>query len=176
MSSFEFDTINEFNSSEILMDGFYLWIWYADKMPPHIGCSSNGSYFSLKVNGKDQDIKVKKVLSLIEKKKIPTILVKIKNVYSQESVFQKYAAFQKAETGKNTCLTPIIELFNCQETVFQLSDLLVFLNRNKDIESVFGLNLKNDYKGIADYSNTDIENRLRKLEHAKSQKHIPSVG
>lgn len=176
MSSFDFGTIQTFDSPESLKSGTFLWIWYADKIPPHIGLSSSGKYFSLKVNGKDENIEVLKVLSIIQRKKIVTVFVRIKNEYQIDKVKSTYSKFHKAETGKNTCLSPITQLLDCSEEVFQLSDLLIYLSNNKEIESVFGLNLDSDYKGIPPYTKEDIENRLRKLEDVKSQKNIPSVG
>lgn len=176
MSSFDFNIIQHIDSPEFLQSGFYLWIWYADKIPPHVGCSSNGKYFSLKVNGKDENIEVSKVFSIIQRKKLAAVLVKVKSEYSSDAVNSTYLNFHKAETGKNTCLSPITQLLDCSDDIFQLSDLLIYLKNNKEIESVFGLNLKSNYKGIPPYTKEDIENRLRKLENAKSQKNIPSVG
>lgn len=176
MSSFSFGRIQNIDETGCLQSGFFLWIWYADKIPPHIGCSSDGKYFSLKVNGKDENSEVSVVFSIIQRKKIPAVLVKIKSNSSYETVKNTYSKFQKAETGKNTCLTPLTDLLNCSTSVFQLSNLLLYLKNNNQIDSVFGLNLTNDYKGIPAYTLDDIENRLRKLEDAKVQKHIPSVG
>lgn len=167
MSSFNFDTILPFDSPEFLQNGFFLWVWYADKIPPHIGCSINGNYFSLKVNGKDENIETSKVLAVIQRKKIPTVILKVESNCSVDSVRTNYLKYKNAESGKNTCLTPITQLLNCSDVAFQLSDLLVYLKNNNQIESVFGLNLANDYKGIPTYTLNDIENRLRKIENAK---------
>lgn len=175
MSEFVFEKIETLKSLELLNEGFYLWLWYADKIPPHIGCSINGKYYSLKVNGKDENIEVKKVQSIIDKKKIPTVFVKVLIDIAEGSVKNNYSEFRKAESLKITCLKPITSILDCRTAIQQLSDLLVYLKNNKLIESVFGLNLADNYKGIPHYTVQDIENRLRKLENVKIQKHIPSV-
>ena len=35
------------------VDDVLIWIFHVDKIPPHIGISSQGVFFSLKSNGKD---------------------------------------------------------------------------------------------------------------------------
>ena len=69
MSSFEFENVLDLNSESALKEGFFLWIWHADKIPPHIGCSINGVYFSLKVNGKDDKKESNNALLVIQQKK-----------------------------------------------------------------------------------------------------------
>ena len=60
MYSFQFDTINSLNNESALNTGCYLCIWHANKIPPHIGILIDGSYFSLKVKGKDTKKQKKK--------------------------------------------------------------------------------------------------------------------
>lgn len=176
MSDFKFSKIFKFNDRTILQNGFYLWVWYADKIPPHIGCSLDGLYFSLKVNGKDSALRTDKVLSLIDSKKIPTLFIKINREIHSKELFETFDHFLKAESGKTTCLSPITELLFCNSTVFQLSELLKYLNDMKQLEAVFGLNLADGYSSLHAYTKEDIEYRLRKLEHVKSEKHISPIS
>lgn len=176
MSEFRFNSIVALDFPSTLQDGFFLWIWYADKIPPHIGCSTQGRYYSLKVNGKDENIHIEKVFLLIQNKKIPAVFVKLKREIDSSLLSEVYTRFSKAEITKNTCLTPITDLLNCPPNILQLSELLKYLTKCGEIDTVFGLNLNEDYIGIPDYNQSDIENRLRKLENAKSEKYTPSIG
>ena len=176
MFDFQINQIQPFLDSFQVQKGFFLWIFHADKIPPHIGCSVDGSYFSLKVGGKDTNLKAVKVLQLIESKKIPALLIKVDSEISQKNLFQLYQCYDKVVTEKNTCLSPIIELFKCESTVYKLSELLKYLTVSHKIETVFGLNLPQGYSCLPTYSKEDIDIRLRKLENAKSKKNISSLG
>lgn len=176
MSGFDFERIHPLTDDNIINKGFFLWVWHADKIPPHVGCSIEGKYFSLKVNGIDQNLDTNKVLSVINQKEIPSILIKINQKLSFDLVKTIFQDFTKAESGKTTCLTPIIQLLAENESITQLSELLKYLQEHNNLESVFGLNLTNGYKGIRPYNSDDIENRLRLLENAKSKKYISKVG
>lgn len=175
MSSFDFENVLDLHTESTLNDGFFLWIWHADKIPPHIGCSINGAYFSLKVNGKDDKKESNNALLVIQQKKIATVLVKLKTQTNLEYVQTIFNGFEKAGRNGQTCLAPITEILGCSDSVSQLATLLKFLESKQQIESVFGLNLTTDYAGILAYTKIDIANRLRTLENAKIQKYIPTI-
>jgi len=176
MSDFNFGVISNLKEFSIFEKGFFLWIWHADKIPPHIGCSLNGHYFSLKVNGKDEGLLTSKVVSVIENKKIPSVFVKLKKDFLPSEIQTVFANYQLAESTKNTCLTPLTDLFHCSDSVFQLCELLKYLKERGEIETVFGLNLTKDYIYLPNYTQDDIKSRLLKLENVKSEKHTPSIG
>ncbi len=176
MSDFNFGIISILKESSVFDKGFYLWIWYADKIPPHIGCSIHGNYYSLKVNGKDEGLLTSKVVSVIENKKIPSVFVQLKKDFNPSEIKTVFSKYQLAESTKNTCLTPITELFQCSDSIFQLSELLKNLKERGEIETVFGLNLTEDYRNLPNYTQDDITSRLLKLENVKSEKHTPSIG
>jgi hypothetical protein len=175
MSSFEFENVLDLNSESALKVGFFLWIWHADKIPPHIGCSINGVYFSLKVNGKDDKKDSDNALLVIHQKKIATVFVKLKTQINSEYVQTIFNGYKKAGTNGQTCLAPITEILGCSDSISQLATLLKFLESKQQIESVFGLNLTKDYTGIPAYTKIDIANRLRTLENVKIQKYIPTI-
>ena len=176
MSDFNFGIISILKESSVFDKGFYLWIWYADKIPPHIGCSIHGNYYSLKVNGNDEGLLTSKVVSVIENKKIPSVFVQLKKDFNPSEIKTVFSKYQLAESTKNTCLTPITELFQCSDSIFQLSELLKNLKERGEIETVFGLNLTEDYRNLPNYTQDDITSRLLKLENVKSEKHTPSIG
>lgn len=176
MSSFGFDNIQSIEDKSILHKGFYIWVWHADKIPPHIGCSLNGSYYSLKVNGKDSSLNYEKVLQLIEVKKIPTLLINVLHEIDLLNLVEKFDDFQRAQSTSNTCLSPITAVLSCESEVFQLSDLLKYLNDRNQLGTVFGLNLGDGYSCLPEYTIEDIDNRLRKLENAKIEKYISPIG
>lgn len=155
-------------------NGIYLWVMHADKIPPHIGISKNGAYFSLKVSGKDERIPVRKVLGLLQAKSIPALMIKT----SENSILCKdlsavFDRYEHAGTNGLTCLTPVTEIYFSEPRDLILSELLNLLNESGVMETVYGMNLSPDFKGIPLYERKDIQKRLDDLNHAKRTKNIP---
>lgn len=168
MSEYKFAEICSLSDQGVSKNDLYLWIWYADKIPPHIGCSVNGSYYSLKVNGKDDGLQIDKVLKIIEKKKILTLLVTIEKSVKKSSVESVFNQYKQAQSGISTCLTPIVQLLGLQDQrISQLSGLLKYLESQYLLGKVFGLNLTEGYQGIPAYGAQEIQNRLRNLENVQ---------
>ncbi len=158
MSSFYFQNIKP--ASEINFSATIIWIFNADKIPPHIGFSTNGKYFSLKVSGKDENIDTNTIFELISRKRIPTIFIQLNQTITIEALSEAYSQFDKAIAGKTTCLTPIKNLVH-SPNVKQLSELL---NQNKElIINTFGINLPLNYTNLPSYSVNDIDNYIQKL-------------
>lgn len=163
MYSFQFDTINSLNDKSVLNTGCYLCIWHANKIPPHIGLLIDGSYFSLKVKGKDTAIPVTEILKIINRKEICTLFVEVENEVVKSKIIEVFAKYSNAEAYKFSCLTPIAEVFDTNQNVNMLADLLNSFKEKNQIGKVFGLNLIPDFKGIPQYGKEEIEARLKAL-------------
>jgi len=174
MSEYRFENISPLNEASLLQDTF-IWIWYADKIPPHLGISVNGAYFSLKYNGKDVALDVSKTMKIIKTRNIASLFIKVNLQSKVKHVSEVFESFDKASSQGETCLQPIqkaLDIAGC-ETLF---DLLNKLALNQLIQTISGLNLPMNYKGIPLYGKEEIRSRLLKLEHATLGKHIPTVG
>lgn len=175
MSRYTFKNIEKLSREDELQNGFFLWVLHADKKPPHIGCSINGRYFSLKAKGKDFDLDFKRVLSLIKSKKIPTVFIELNSEIQNSLVVEKYTEYICSEADFNTCLSPITAILDCKSEAQQLSELLKLLENRNELGSIFGLNLTDTYQSLPEYSKTDIENRLLLLKNAKVRKNTPAI-
>lgn len=153
------------------MQGIFICVLHANKIPPHIGISENGSFFSLKINGKDEGIQIEKLLTILNKREIASLFIKLKKceIKSLANVFSNY---EQIIPNKTNCLSPIVEVLKLESIFENISELLKFLDRKNNIESIFGLNLPNDYKGIPKYSKEEITNRIVYLKNAKGSQHI----
>lgn len=163
MYSFEFDTIHQLTDATDLEKGCYLCIWHAHKIPPHIGIMLDGLYFSLKVKGKDTAIPVEEILKLIHRKTISTVFTEIRVDVNMEEIKTVFAIYSKAESNKNSCLTPINEVFGLRDEVQILADLLNYFKAKQQIGKIFGLHLIPGFKGIPTYGKEEIEARLKLL-------------
>ena len=163
MYSFQFDTINSLNNESALNTGCYLCIWHANKIPPHIGILIDGSYFSLKVKGKDTAIPVNEILKIINRKSICALFVEVQREVVKSHIFEVFSKYSNAEAYKFSCLTPITEVFDTNQNVHLLADLLNSFKEKNQIGKVFGLNLALDFGGIPMYGKEEIEARLKAL-------------
>jgi hypothetical protein len=162
MFDFVFDSI-QFKEKIEHLQGVHLWILHADKIPPHIGISVDGHYFSLKAKGKDEAIAIQSMLQVVEKKKISTVLIQLKSNLTFEQVRIEYSNFERALGLETSCLVPIKNCLNAPQTIQKLSDLLQFLQEENRLLSVFGLHLTNENKGIKSYTIDEIQQRIEKL-------------
>lgn len=157
-----FDSIEGFQPSHqaLFSRSTCLWIWHADKIPPHIGISSNGLYFSLKVKGKETDLPVSVVLDAIQRKKIPSLCYLLSDQIEDLSLH--FNAFHRAVAGEITCLFPIREALGLP-VASQLSELLESLEQEGRIEKKIGFFLPEDFNGLPNYGMFEIHERLQQL-------------
>lgn len=158
MFSYTFRHIGQ--SSEIDFSKNVIWVLHADKIPPHIGFSADNTFFSLKVSGKDEGLHTDNVLELIQRKRIPTLLIQLADIRLLETVKSEYDLFECAVFGSITCLNPIRNLLSQPEAT-QLSDLLNRIENN--IRRVGGVNLPDNYKTLPSYSTDEIHSYIRQL-------------
>lgn len=173
MSSYLFKAIQPFQMNDLDTNGLYIVLWYVDKIPPHIGLLKANNYFSLKYNGVDMGIPFNKVLSLVEKKKCKTLIVSVQQEIELQEIQASFQSFEKAQAGKNTCLSPVKSLL-CKEKqaeIKQLKDLLKTLEQHQQLGKVFSLNLNIENFELPYYTTKDIENRLIHLKDAERNTH-----
>ena len=150
-------------------DSSFIWIIHSNKIPPHIGFSLDDSYFSLKATGSDFNLPVNRVFNSLKVKKCEFILVE---VLIERSLNQVQETFEKSPDlfqQNNSCLTPILSLFDIDSQLI-LPDLLRVLEKNQHISSIFAFNVAESKLGIKQYSQSDIEDRIEKLQRVARRK------
>lgn len=158
-------TISTFESFRI--GQLYIWIWHADKIPPHIGCSINNNYFSLKVNGLDFNFPVQTALRTMASKNIPSLLLETSIQVDENLVAATFEKCKDAIHEGQSCLYPIKQVLNFGDEIEKVKDLIHRLEENDEINHIFGFNLKDDFNGIPEYSVEDISKRLNFLRDVK---------
>lgn len=160
MYSFSFNHIAD--ASEIDFSKSVIWVFYADKTPPHIGFSVQNTFFSLKVSGKDEQLNAQNVLELINRKKIPALFIQLSSEITLSETENTYQDYECAVVGISTCLTPIKNLLHQKEAT-QLSDLLHRMN--SEITQVSGVHLPENYNALPSYSVDEIDLYIRQLSN-----------
>jgi hypothetical protein len=159
MSEFEFKVIRR-ELPEQLLQKTVIWIWNADKVPPHIGISTGKEYYSLTYR-KSEHLLTASMLKKAKRSVVPLVLVEIPGELIRDEIVSVFSKYERA-SGEITCIYPIREVMQL-EGINQLSDLLLYLESKDLIRSVNGLNLPENYKGIPDYSMEDILKRIQIL-------------
>lgn len=159
MSEFTFKSIQREFPEQLLQKSF-IWIWNADKVPPHIGISTGKDYFSLTYR-KSEQLLTASMLKKAKRSAIPLILVEIPQELIRLEIAAVFSKYERA-SGGITCMYPIREVMQLEQ-VSQLADLLVYLESKALIQGVNGLNLPEGYTGIPDYSMEDILKRIQVL-------------
>lgn len=157
-----------------LLSGVYIWILHANKIPPHIGISVDGNYYSLKANGKDMHVAHTSLLEIINRREIPTLLVKLKGVDLKiKDVEKAFLKYERAEAGQATCLFPLTELLLNETKDIILKELLEILVQRNAIETVFSLHLDAHFEGIPDYDKISIHERLKTIHAVTRRTRLP---
>jgi hypothetical protein len=159
MSSFDFKSIHR-ELPEQLLQKTFIWIWNADKIPPHIGVSVEKDYYSLTYR-KSEHLLTASMLKKAKRSAIPLVLVEIPREVIQNDLALIFSKYNRAVDGI-TCLQPIREVMKLNE-VSQLANLLSRLELDGQIIRVNGLNLPDTYAGIPDYSMEEILDRIKIL-------------
>jgi len=157
----------EFSWPEKIVAGTYLWIWNADKVPPHIGISRGQNYFSLTY--KQAEIQ-KSVLAMVRKAKragIPLVLVDLSEMAFTADFTSIFQQFKRAGWQGATCLTPVKQVIDVSPNVNQLSELLMEIEKAGNMKRVFAVHLAGDYAGIPHYTVSEILQRIEQLHEAK---------
>ncbi len=161
MSNYVISKIDSF-SQEKASTGSVLWVLHADKVPPHIGLSVNGLFYSLKANGKDTAAPISSLLEVINRRGITTLCFNLKDDLPLDVINGVFNDYEKTIPNQITCLNPIKELLN-QNGASKLIELLASLEESRRINSVTGLNIPLEFSGIKDYDVSDIHARLTLL-------------
>lgn len=143
--------------------GLFLWIWKADEICPHLGISSEGNYFSLKISGKEERVNATNLLERAHKKAKKLLLLKLTDEISVEAITLVFQKYQSCQENACFCSAPILEVFGINKENGILFDLLNCLEERNAVNTVFAWNLSASFQGIPFYSATDVNNHLLKL-------------
>jgi hypothetical protein len=149
-----------------LKKGTFLWAFHVDKIPPHVGISIDGFYFSMKASECDFNLDVETVYQVVHRKKIPSFLVSIlhtQNLDQLKMIFKQYG--NKIKKGES-CMTPVIQFLEENEQ-FLLEELLESLTQSNRIESVMGLHLPKEFEQVPFYTHEDVQSHIAQLKNVK---------
>jgi hypothetical protein len=154
MLKYKLHNVQEFKK-QYLQEGVYLILLNALEVPPHLLLVVSGKVFSISTLGPLLNEDVSKYLRLIEKRKLPTLFVKLSLpfIFTPKDLLEKVesitSSYPRVDVGVATCLNPIkdfcSDIYNVDKTQINLVfDLLDELQIKKSIEGYFHLHLKDE--------------------------------
>ena len=145
---------------QISLDKSLLWVIHADKTPVHLGISSNGSYFSLKKNGKDEHLSIEILQELLTRKQIPTLVFLLSKKIELSSLSDSFSQYNKTKVGEVSCIQPVLNGIGAPSSISKVHELIDYLFQSNAIKTIFGMHLPSDYKGVPNYSVDAIDDFL----------------
>jgi hypothetical protein len=164
MNTFKFETIIA-ELPKFEKDELFIWVWNADKIPPHLGLSCGKNYHSLTYKGVDEFM-VGTMIRKLKRSEIPTLFVRVESELNSD-LSRLFQSFERAKPGVSTCLSPIKMAFGIEDTVKQLSGLLAQIQEQGKLGRVYGMFLNEDYSSLPVYGWEDIVSRIEVLNAEK---------
>jgi hypothetical protein len=162
MYKFSFKNRVELSSPQNLANGLFLWIWQPTKLPPHLGVSMDGTYYSLLFDRKQVGLSITSQLDIIHRKKLSMIWQEVTlDSLDFTAVFEKYTSCSHDHCS---CIQPIFDGLDLKISGGVLFDLLDELTEKKGLGRAYYLNLTEKFKGIKKYNRKEVEMHLFKLQ------------
>jgi hypothetical protein len=170
-------------ANESLFDkGTHLVLFYVNKTPPHLAIISDGKYFSITVKGDQIGEEVIPIFQLIQRKRIPTLFVSLRESVAPEFLLESFRETSLNKLG-TTCIEPISRSFRLQfsdgvdytsvQTFFDLYELLKQTNRIQSISQYFlSENQLCDFT-LSRYNKEDVVQFVQELKQNRKSAALP---
>lgn len=158
------NNISAFNRNNFQLNKKYLWVWNPTSIPPHMGLSAEGSYFSLKSNGVDYNAELNDLIGVIERKQLPVLAIELKADFDVARCQAVFSQFERTIPHQVTCLRPIKTVLNFDEAQ-KLSELIEALEQAQSLGEITGWNINQSSIELPEYSTADIHAHLDSLSN-----------
>lgn len=156
------DQLEAYSFDDFSFNSRYLWIWNPTNIPPHMGLSVDGAYFSLKANGVDLNSGLKDIIEIVSRKKIPVLAIELAAEFSLEDCQSVFSKHEKTIANQVTCLNPIKRVLKL-ESPSKLAELLAELDERETLGRTTAWNIKETFVELSEYSTEDIHSHLVSL-------------
>jgi len=151
-------------------DNFFLFLFRATRIPPHIGLIFNNKVYDITLVGPNLGTDAVTFISTVKKKYTKTLFIKLNkpNFSATEIETTLMEAMKKFNnvSHENSCLSPIKtafkQLFDIQmDEVNYIFDLIPLLHQKNIIQHVFHLNLERNLQENTFYLQTYNQNNIQ---------------
>ncbi len=149
------NNIVAYNQNDFSLNTRYLWVWNPMDIPPHMGLSVDGHYFSLKANGVDLNSDLSDIIEIVSRKKLPVLAIELNSNFTLEKCKTVFLNFERTIAHEVTCLNPIKTALNIQSPR-KLSELLDELDFKGILGNKTAWNIAQTSIELPEYSTEDI--------------------
>lgn len=157
-------------------DNFFLFLFRATRIPPHIGLIFNSKVYDITLVGPNLGTDAVTFISTVKKKYTKTLFIKLNkpNFSATEIETTLMEAMKKFNnvSHENSCLSPIKtafkQLFDIQmDEVNYIFDLIPLLHQKNIVQHIFHLNLERNLQEntfyLQTYNQNDIQQSIKAL-------------
>ncbi|MDT8413551.1 MAG: hypothetical protein RQ875_13885 [Vicingaceae bacterium] len=154
-------------------DKFFLFLFRATRIPPHIGLIFKNKVYDITLVGPNLGTDAAAFITTVKKKYTKTLFLELNNPYFSateiEDILLEAMKKYNNVTEENSCLSPIKTAFHLlfdiqMENVNYIFDLIPLLHQNNIIQQTFHLNLDRNLKEntfyLQTYNKTDIQHSI----------------
>ncbi len=168
--SFSFNTV-PFESEAEFDTSLWLLLVGINEIPPHIALISDGKYYSLSTKKVDCGSSAEVFVNKLNRKKIPTLFVKIQSQTPKRDLQDIYKDLQPLTNSDKTCLSPIKDFFSEQisqkfKDLNYVFEMLALLENKGLLQKCISLNCDSSGSNritLPKYNMAQIRNRINAL-------------
>jgi hypothetical protein len=152
------------DNAELLEKGCFLWVFGWDNIP-HLGISKDGFYFAVSLKGLQLNTPTEVIYNAVRIKQTATFLLELNINLSKTEI---EACFKKSNLDSDTCLAPVLCLFQFESNKPEtLHSLLDFLSVQQMIKQVWSFQIVEKI-ALLSYNKSDV----LKLIQIQKQKYV----
>lgn len=126
--------------------GVFLWLLKVDRIPPHLGLSVDGKYYSITIKGSEIGLDLENEMQKWVKRGLPRIAILLDIDSPNEALLEQVFTASTLRSAAKSCLIPVLHLLSFlipeigrYKTVHEL--IIDLQNINK-VKAYFGSNVK----------------------------------
>lgn len=131
---------------ELPQKGVFLWLLKVDRIPPHLGLSVDGSYYSITIKGSEIALNLESEEQKWSKRGLPRIAIELAIEAPSFELLEQVFEASTLRSAAKSCLIPVLHLLSFSipeigryKTVHELINRLQSLEL---IKAYFGSNVK----------------------------------
>lgn len=153
----------------------YLMLFHVNLQPAHLALLYDHHYYSLSTQKVELSRPWEPLSGMLMRKKIPCLIIHLPQTVQQNSVVEvlmsEFSKHRPLSDNKITCLAPVkatlASIFNIKIQAEIVFDLLIALNNQGKIGTVYSFNIPKGYFVLESYTLSDVLERIKKLQIRK---------
>lgn len=131
---------------EIPEQGVFLWLLKVDRIPPHLGLSVDGKYYSITIKGSEIALDLKSEIEKWNKRGLPRLGILLDVESPDGELLEQVFMASSLRSAAKSCLIPVLHLLSFSIPTIgrykTVHELIICLQNLGKIKTCYGSNLK----------------------------------